>query len=87
MLKESYKEAIPKPIVVQSIHTDGRTFHFGVFQLNTLALSDNERLNNYWFHQDQMDLFTNCGYKSGRPYLEGYNKNVFRYLNAFYHNV
>ncbi|XP_023306786.2 39S ribosomal protein L37, mitochondrial [Lucilia cuprina] len=83
---ESALENLPKPIVVQSIQTDGRTFHFGIFQLNTLALGENGDLKNYWFHESNMDLFTECGYKTGRPYLEGYNKDVFRCLNAFYNN-
>ncbi|KAM7364116.1 mitochondrial ribosomal protein L37 [Cochliomyia hominivorax] len=78
---------LPKPIVVQSIQTDGRTFHFGIFQLNTLALGDDNGLKNYWFHESNMDLFSECGYKTGRPYLEGYNKDVFRCINAFYNNA
>lgn len=78
---------LPKPIVVQSIQTDGRTFHFGVFQLNTLALGESGDIKNYWFHESNMDLFSECGYKIGRPYLEGYNKDVFRCFNAFYNNV
>lgn len=73
--------------MVQSIQTDGRTFHFGIFQLNTLSLGDNGDLKNYWFHESNMDLFSECGYKIGRPYLEGYNKDVFRCLNAFYNNA
>ncbi|XP_037955988.1 39S ribosomal protein L37, mitochondrial [Teleopsis dalmanni] len=79
---------LPKPIVIQSIQTDGRSFHFGVFQLNTLAIGDDvdDGLKNYWFHEPQLDLFTDCSYKLGKPYLEGYNKDVIRCINAFYNN-
>uniref|UniRef100_A0A1A9ZK52 Large ribosomal subunit protein mL37 n=1 Tax=Glossina pallidipes TaxID=7398 RepID=A0A1A9ZK52_GLOPL len=80
-------EKLPKPIVVQSIQTDGRVFHFGVFQLNTLSLEEKNVEKNYWFHESNMDLFTECGYKMGRPYLEGFNKDVFHVINAFYHNA
>ncbi|XP_013119071.2 large ribosomal subunit protein mL37 [Stomoxys calcitrans] len=80
-------EHIPKPIVIQSIQTDGRTFHFGVFQLNTLNLGENSDARNYWFQEENMHLFTHCAYKCGQPVLEGYDKKVFRYLNAFYHNM
>lgn len=71
---------------MQSIQTDGRTFHFGVFQLNTLQLDEGSQLKNYWFHEENMDLYAQCGYTRGRPQLDGYNKNVFRYINAFYHS-
>ncbi|XP_055851735.1 39S ribosomal protein L37, mitochondrial [Episyrphus balteatus] len=79
-------EQLPKPIVVQSIQTDGQTFHFGVYQLNTLQLSGLDGIKNYWFHLPNVDLFAECGYKVGRPVLEGYNKDCFRYLKAFYSN-
>lgn len=79
-------ERLPKPIVVQSIQTDGKTFHFGVFQLNTLQLDGSDGTKNYWFHMPNVDLFSECEYKLGRPVLEGYNKDCFRYLKAFYSN-
>ncbi|XP_067616126.1 large ribosomal subunit protein mL37 isoform X1 [Eurosta solidaginis] len=77
---------LPKPIVVQSIQTDGRTFHFGVFQLNSLQIDHSESPRNYWFHKPNEDLFETCKYSSGRPSLVGLNKNVFRYICAFYKN-
>lgn len=83
---DSLTKQLPKPIVVQIIQTDGRSFHFGVLQLNTLELSGTVADRNYWFHQPTMDLFSECGYKVGRPVLEGYNKDVFRVFNAFYNN-
>lgn len=77
---------LPEPIVVQSIQTDGKSFHFGLFQLNTLNLEGLDGLKNYWFQLESMDLFNDCGVKHGKPTLEGYNKDVFRILNAFYNN-
>ncbi|XP_003736663.2 39S ribosomal protein L37, mitochondrial [Drosophila pseudoobscura] len=75
---------LAKPIVVQSVQTDGRTFHFGVFQLNTLDISSKNSLKNYWFHRESYELFSKCGYEAGRAYLDNYNSDIFRILNALY---
>ncbi|XP_017468662.1 PREDICTED: 39S ribosomal protein L37, mitochondrial [Rhagoletis zephyria] len=83
---DSALDSIPRPIVVQSIHTDGRTFHFGVFQLNTLSINNLEGVKNFWFHENNQNLFQICQYVSGKPVLEGFNKNVFKYIYAFYRN-
>lgn len=77
---------LPKPIVVQSVQTDGRTFHFGVLQLNTLDIGANSSTKNLWFQRQSYDLFSECGYKGGKSFLENYNGDVFRILNAFYNN-
>ncbi|XP_064540659.1 large ribosomal subunit protein mL37-like [Drosophila montana] len=82
----SAKGDLQKPIVVQCVQTDGRVFHFGVFQLNTLNLNSNSTTKNYWFHRQSVELFAECCYKSGRPHIEGYNSEPFYILNAFYHN-
>ncbi|XP_016959775.1 39S ribosomal protein L37, mitochondrial [Drosophila biarmipes] len=83
---ESLEGVLPKPIVVQSVQTDGRTFHFGVLQLNTLDLGANSTTKNYWFHRQNYDLFSECSYEAGRTHLENYNGDVFRIFNAFYNN-
>jgi len=83
---ESLEGALPKPIVVQSVQTDGRTFHFGVLQLNTLDLGANSTTKNYWFQRQNYDLFSECSYEAGRTHLENYNSDVFRIFNAFYNN-
>ncbi|XP_062127244.1 large ribosomal subunit protein mL37 isoform X2 [Drosophila sulfurigaster albostrigata] len=77
---------LQKPIVVQCIQTDGQEFHFGVLQLNTLNLSTDSATKNYWFHRPSVELFSECSYQTGRPYLGGYNSEAFRILNAFYNN-
>ncbi|XP_011195002.2 39S ribosomal protein L37, mitochondrial [Zeugodacus cucurbitae] len=83
---ESAVDKLTRPIVVQSIQTDGRTFHFGVFQLNDLRIDALEGPKNYWFHSCNHDLFEKCEYVSGIPKLKGFNKEVLRYIYAFYIN-
>ncbi|XP_075147365.1 mitochondrial ribosomal protein L37 [Haematobia irritans] len=78
---------LPKPIVVQSIQTDGHIFHFGIFQLNTLELDGKSNLSNYWFEEENMHLYSHCEFRNGQPTLEGYNRNVFRHFYAFYRSV
>lgn len=83
---KSAVDKLIRPIVVQSIQTDGRTFHFGVFQLNDLRINKLEGPKNYWFHSSNLNLFETCEYVSGRPKLKGFNKDVLRYMYAFYIN-
>ncbi|KAL1124261.1 hypothetical protein AAG570_002031, partial [Ranatra chinensis] len=77
----------PKPVVVQCIHTDGRLFHFSVFQLNTLKEPGNDGVRNIFWSIPRIPLYETCAYVGGKPLLEGYNPDVFRYLAAFYNNV
>lgn len=83
---DSINDALQKPVIVQCVQTDGRVFHFGVFQLNTLNLNSNSSLKNYWFHRPSVELFSECAYVTGKPHIEGYNSEAFRILNAFYNN-
>ncbi|XP_061397031.1 large ribosomal subunit protein mL37 [Musca vetustissima] len=80
-------EKIPKPIVIQSVQTDGRTFHFGVFQLNTLIIDGKTDSKNYWFQEENIDLYKHCSYINGQPRLDGCDNNVIRNLAAFYNNI
>lgn len=73
-------------MVVQSVQTDGRSFYFGVLQLNTLNVDGTSGTMNLWFDGGRLDLFGSCAYKIGRPVLEDYNREVIRCLNAFYLN-
>lgn len=77
---------MPKPVVVQSVQTDGKSFQFSVFQLNTLELDGSDGLKNIWFSMPKMDLYSECLYKAGRPTLDGYNGNVLKYMQVFYGN-
>ncbi|XP_023013475.2 mitochondrial ribosomal protein L37 [Leptinotarsa decemlineata] len=76
---------LPKPVTLQSVQTDGRFFHLGVLQLNTLDLEGTRR--NLWYQTPLQYLFDNCGYKVGRPRLEGYNSKVIKQLYGFYNSV
>lgn len=77
---------LPRPMVVQSVQTDGRSFYFGILQLNTLNLDGISGTMNVWFDGGKKDLFSLCAYKNGRPVLEEYNAEVIQCLNAFYQN-
>ncbi|XP_053669887.1 39S ribosomal protein L37, mitochondrial [Anopheles nili] len=77
--------ALPHPVTVQAIQTDSKTFHFSVYQLNTLDLSSTTD-RNMWFRKSPLDLYTQCGYIVGKPTLENYNKDVLRYFATFYSN-
>ncbi|XP_021942029.1 39S ribosomal protein L37, mitochondrial isoform X2 [Zootermopsis nevadensis] len=77
---------LPEPITVQCVQTDGRLFHFAVFQLNTLDLDGTEGKKNIFWMLPRIPLFTSCMYVKGRPLLEGYNSEVFSRLLAFCSN-
>ncbi|KAF5272436.1 hypothetical protein FQA39_LY07904 [Lamprigera yunnana] len=80
-------EVLPQPVTVQCVHTDGRIFHFGILQLNTLDSSSNSTIKNVWYQTPQLALFDTCIYKLGKPILEGYNGNVINNLMALYANA
>lgn len=79
---------LPQPIVVQSIQTDGRRFHFGSLQLNTLGVDAQAATapKNVWHSVPALRLFDVCEYRSGQPVLTEYNRQVLRHLYAFYRN-
>ncbi|KAJ8946418.1 hypothetical protein NQ314_008900 [Rhamnusium bicolor] len=77
---------LPKPVSIQCIQSDGRFYHFGILQLNTLDLEESIT-KNIWFQTPMLNLFDKCCYKLGKPVLEGYNSEVIKYLYAFYNNV
>uniref|UniRef100_A0A182QBX1 Large ribosomal subunit protein mL37 n=1 Tax=Anopheles farauti TaxID=69004 RepID=A0A182QBX1_9DIPT len=78
-------KALPNPVTVQAVQTDSKTFHFSVYQLNTLDLSSTTE-RNMWFRKAPFDLYSQCGYVIGKPTLEDYNKDVLRHLAVFYSN-
>ncbi|CAH1956578.1 unnamed protein product [Acanthoscelides obtectus] len=77
---------LPEPITLQVVQTNGKFFHFGIFQLNTLDL-DNGSVKNLWYQGPLQYLFEDCCYKLGKPVLEGYNNDVVKQLYAFYCNT
>ncbi|XP_072929885.1 large ribosomal subunit protein mL37 [Epargyreus clarus] len=77
---------LPEPIYVNCIHTDGKHYHFGVFELNTLNVDGKEGTRNVFYCKNNVKLYDSCRYFSGRPVLENYNPNVYGYINAFYNS-
>uniref|UniRef100_A0A7G3AQR1 Large ribosomal subunit protein mL37 n=1 Tax=Lutzomyia longipalpis TaxID=7200 RepID=A0A7G3AQR1_LUTLO len=75
---------LPHPIVVQSIHTNGQSYHFGVFQLNTLDLSGSDGEKNVWYETEIEDLYESCSYREAIPHLERYNPNILAKFFTFY---
>lgn len=85
-LQENVQD-LPKPIVVQCIQTNGKFFYFGIYQLNSLNLNGTTGIKNYWYHhKNNIDLYKECSYISGKPRLHGYNSDVLKYLYTFYKN-
>ena len=78
---------LPRPVVVNSVHTDSRNFMFGSLELHSLDLSGEDGAatgrNLFWLQQ-QMPLFDECGYVGGRPHLQGYNPLVLDTFLAMY---
>ncbi|XP_049782096.1 39S ribosomal protein L37, mitochondrial [Schistocerca cancellata] len=75
---------LPEPVTIQCIQTDGRWFHFLVFQLNTLNLNGKDGVKNIMWNIPRIQLFNSCTYIKGKPTLEGYNPEVFKRLLGFY---
>ena len=64
------KGDLPEPVAVHHIHTDGCNFHFSVFQLNTLNLSEPTGIKNiFWHEEDISSLFDACDYVMAKPTL------------------
>ncbi|XP_057341344.1 39S ribosomal protein L37, mitochondrial [Microplitis mediator] len=77
---------LPEPITVQCVQSNGQSFHFSVFQLNTLNISGTEGIKNLWWSMPEIDLFNKAGYEEGKPLVEGYNPEVFKRISAFYNS-
>ncbi|XP_052888632.1 39S ribosomal protein L37, mitochondrial isoform X2 [Anopheles moucheti] len=78
-------KSLPKPITVQAVQTDSKTFHFSVYQLNTLDLNSST-VRNMWFRKAPIVLYSRCTRASGARTLVDYNKDVLRHFAAFYSN-
>ncbi|XP_055697488.1 39S ribosomal protein L37, mitochondrial isoform X2 [Phlebotomus papatasi] len=75
---------LPYPIVVQAIQSNGQSYHFSVFQLNSLDLSEQEEQKNVWYEMEMEDLYTHCLYIDGKPHLENYNPAIISKFFTFY---
>jgi len=72
---------LPKPVVVNSVSTNGVWWEMTSFQLNTLDMQS-EVKNLFFHHPDSLKLIDFCGYRDARPALEGLNMNTFRQLTS-----
>lgn len=77
---------LPEPVTLQCIQSDGKKYHFGVLQLNTLEMNGSEGVKNMWYSMPVMQMYESCSYVSAQPTLKGYNPQVIKYLKAFYNN-
>lgn len=78
---------LPEPIIVQCIESNGKNFHFSVFQLNTLDINKIEGIRNFWWSSPTLQLYEKACYEVGKPILTGYNPEVVKKLIAFYKNI
>jgi len=88
MLKWETK-VLPEPISTQCVMTDGDTFHFTCFQLNTLNFETGDGVKNLVWFDEERPLFYRLMPKRAMlrntRYLD-YDSDVFRQLVAFYVN-
>ena len=70
-------------MVIPIVHTDGRMFHFSIYQLNTLNLDKETNLKNIFWSIPRIPLYDECQYKQGKPVLENYNSDVIEKLLTF----
>ena len=77
---------LPKPITLHFVNTNGKKFHFSVFQLNNLNLeADNDSVKNIFWHEPSfLNMFEKCDYINTQPTLTNYDHNVFSHILAMY---
>lgn len=75
---------VTDPVTIQAVQTDGKFFHFSMFQLSSTSLDPSTP--NIFCSFPLMNIFNICSYIKGSPILEGYDARVFKTLLAFYNN-
>ena len=77
---------LPEPITLHFVNTNGKKFHFSVFQLNNLNLeADNDSVKNIFWHEPSfLNMFEKCDYINTQPTLTNYDHNVFSHILAMY---
>ncbi|KAF7645764.1 hypothetical protein LDENG_00198580, partial [Lucifuga dentata] len=90
------RRALDRPITVQAVGTNGRVFHFVVFQLNTSDLSEDDGIKNQVWLDGDMELYD---FAKVRPLIKkkqvkvpagvsGYNPETFcKFLSLTRHAV
>ncbi|KAK7944360.1 hypothetical protein WMY93_000088 [Mugilogobius chulae] len=85
---------LERPVVVQAVGTNGRYFHFLVFQLNTTDLSEDSGVKNLVWMEKDLELYE---YAKVRPLIKkkqvqvpaglaGYNPQTFHRFLSLYLN-
>ncbi|XP_072298054.1 large ribosomal subunit protein mL37 [Eucyclogobius newberryi] len=85
---------LERPVVVQAVGTNGRYFHFLVFQLNTTDLSEDSGVKNLVWMEKDLELYE---YAKVRPLIKkkevqvpaglaGYNAHTFHKFLSLYLN-
>lgn len=76
---------LPEPVTLQCIQSDGKNYHFFIFQLNSLDAND-VSVKNFWYTLSPLTLYQKAEYYNARPIVKGYNPEVFRRILTFYRN-
>lgn len=76
---------LPEPVTLQCIQSDGKNYHFFIFQLNSLDTND-VNVKNFWCALPPLTLYEKAEYNSAIPRVTDYNPEVFRRILAFYRN-
>ncbi|KAL6422130.1 hypothetical protein ACFW04_010878 [Cataglyphis niger] len=76
---------LPEPVTLQCIQSDGKNYHFFIFQLNSLDAND-ANVKNFWCALPPLTLYEKAEYDSARPIVTGYNPEVFKRILTFYRN-
>ncbi|XP_029675463.1 39S ribosomal protein L37, mitochondrial [Formica exsecta] len=76
---------LPEPVTLQCIQSDGKNYHFFIFQLNSLDAND-VSVKNFWCALPPLTLYEKAEYDSARPIVKGYNPEVFKRILNFYRN-
>ncbi|XP_070164605.1 large ribosomal subunit protein mL37 [Polyergus mexicanus] len=76
---------LPEPVTLQCIQSDGKNYHFFIYQLNSLDAND-VSVKNFWCALPPLRLYEKAEYDSARPIVEDYNPEVFRRILNFYRN-
>lgn len=81
----SFVKKLPEPVTLQCIQSDGKNYHFFIFQLNSLDAND-VSVKNFWYALPPLTLYKTAEYSNAKPIVMGYNPKVFRRILAFYRN-
>ncbi|KAB7502664.1 hypothetical protein Anas_05974 [Armadillidium nasatum] len=71
---------LKEPVRVNIVHTNGKAFHSGIFQLNTLDF-ESKRKNLFW-HEPIVNIYENIKYDYTHPVVQGLNTRPYQLLKC-----